>query len=71
MSNVAEIELTVTCKPYTTYGRGKYPVLVELGDHPRVRVWDSIGHHYTLCHSLSAASERAIVARARKIGGAP
>jgi hypothetical protein len=70
MSNIPEVELTVTCKPYTAFGRGKYRVLVELGEHPRVRVWDHIGHIFTVCHSLTPASERSIIARARKIGGA-
>lgn len=65
--NTQEIEMTVTCKPFTSFCRGKYHVLVDIGEHPLVRVWDSIGCIYTVCHSLSVASERAIIARARKV----
>lgn len=68
MPNVTEIELSVTCKPFTALGRGEYRVLVTLSADPEVRVWNHLEHNFTLCHSLSSASQRSIVARARKAG---
>lgn len=64
ISKARQVILTVTCKPFGS--RGTYKVCVDLDDHPRVRVWDSIGQIYTVCHRLTEHSERCIIARARK-----
>lgn len=67
MSQVKEVKMNVICKPFSSFARGQFSVLVELGDYPRVRVWDSLGKLYTVCHSLSERSQRSIIARARKV----
>lgn len=62
-----EIKIKALCKPFTAFGRGRYNLLVDVSEQPRVRVWDGVGQIYTVCHALSAASQRSIVAKARKL----
>ncbi len=60
-----EVKIKMVCKPYTLHAREEYELLVDL-DEPRVRVWDHVGHIYTVCHVLSPASQRAAIAKARR-----
>lgn len=55
-----DVEITLRCKPFTTFGAGVYRVLVE--SDGSVLVWDHISHHWTRMHSLSERTMR----RARK-----
>ena len=65
---MTEIEIqNVNCAPWRNERRAPHCVIVDVGAYPRVRVWDPIGKLYTVCHSLTPASERAIIARARKL----
>lgn len=61
----SEVQMMVTCKPFAALPRGKHNVLVDVGEFPRVRVWDR--GMFTVCHELSTASQRSIIARARKL----
>jgi hypothetical protein len=66
--NVAKsVEMTVRCSPWSSQGAGEHAVLVDLGTHPRVRVWDPIGKIYTVCHSLSARAQARIIRRASEV----
>lgn len=60
-----EVQMIVTCKPFAASRRGRHCVLVDIGKFPRVRVWDR--GIFSVCHDLSVASQRAIIARARKL----
>ncbi len=57
----SEIELSVVCSPWAGVRSAIHTVLVNVGEFPRVRVWDPIGKHYTLCHNLTRRSERRII----------
>ncbi len=62
------VELEVSCVPWKDGKRAKHPVLVDIGEPPRVRVWDPVGKIFTVCHHLSLASVRKIVTKARREG---
>ena len=57
----AMVALTVRAKAFSGEGVAVHRVMV---DDANVRVWDSIAGYYTLCHSLSQASIRRIIAKA-------
>jgi hypothetical protein len=61
MNMTNEIIVTAKAKAFSAEGVREHDFLVELGDYPRVRVWDSVGNIYTVCHSLSKSAERRIL----------
>lgn len=62
-----QIDLKVRCKAFPAEGVRHHIVRVDLGKHPRVRVWDSAGELFTVIHALSPRTERQIIAAARKL----
>ena len=59
------VEMTVRCRPWRHDSRlGEHRVLIDLGEHPRIRVWDPIGRIFTVCHSLSNSAQRRIIRQA-------
>lgn len=61
--NLESRVVTVRCKAFSTEGVRENSVMVDRDG--RVRVWDSIGKIYTVCHCLAPRAER----RIRKIAG--
>jgi hypothetical protein len=57
----AQVEMTVRCKAFSGEGVKEHRVRV---DDVSVRVLDPVSGHYTLCHSLSKAAIKRIIARA-------
>lgn len=56
-------ELTIRCAPWSHEGVRRHRVLIADG---QVRVWDPIAGYYTICHSLSARTQRRICAGLRR-----
>lgn len=59
----AQVEMTIRAKAFAGDTVREHRVLV---DDVSVRVYDSTAGHFTLCHSLSKATVRKIIAKAGK-----
>lgn len=59
----AQVPLTVRAKAFAGEGVREHRVMV---DDVNVRVWDAVAGCYTLCHSLSRAAVKRIIALAAK-----
>ena len=57
------MRIKMKCEPFRD---GYYEASVMVDGDGTVRVYDSIAHHYTRCHSLSATQQQ----RARRIAAA-
>lgn len=57
----AQVEMVVRCKAFSGEGVKDHRVRV---DDVNVRVQDPVSGHFTLCHSLSKATVKRIIARA-------
>lgn len=63
---MADVIMTVRAAAFTGQGVRKHSVSVDIGEHPRVRVWDSVGQIYTVCHVLSPRTQARIIRQARE-----
>ena len=59
-SEMSDRMIKMRCKAFS--GEGVRMNYLQVSDDGKVRVWDGVAGHYTMCHCLSAAAQR----RARK-----
>lgn len=68
---MTQIVFAARCKPWSDESAAKHELMVDSMDkHPRIRVWDPIGRIYTVCHSLTPASQRRLVKKAFALAAA-
>jgi hypothetical protein len=67
---MTQICYTARCKPWSNEPAASHQVMIDTMDAApiRVRVWD--GRIYTLCHSLTPRSEKAIIRKALALAAA-